>query len=568
MRAGQTFDELLRAVAHLHRNYRLDEAAEVYRQLVRMKPNDARLFGLFGRLRFDQGRFDEALQLTDKAIRFAPDNALQPFQRAEILEKLGRHGEAADAYRRAIELDPGLSAAFAALVNITLLQCDWRNLDADLAKVTASVKEKRGSVKPYTFLLLSDDPADQLQCAAAFGRGQLRQLAHVMQGSPYTHQPRKREKIRVGYLSADFRNHATTHLLGEVIELHDRSKFEVVAISTGPDRDDPYRKRIAQAFDQFVDALEWPINEFSRRVHALELDILVDLMAHTAMTTTPMLADRPAPIQVNYLGYPGTTGFDFVDYIIVDPFIVSPEDAPHFSEKPVFLPDCYQPNDRKRVVSNQPQRRADHGLPEEGFVFACLNKTNKLMPQMFDVWMRLLVAVPGSVLWLLRGSDNSDGNLRAEAKKRGVDPARLVFAPKVPVPDHLARLQLADLMLDTFPYNSHTTASDALWVGVPLATFAGRSFQARVAGSLLSAVGAPELIAHSFEDYYALCLRLAEDRSRLQEIRERIRANRDGSALFDAPRYTRNLERTYETMFDIWLKGEEPRSFAIDPGKG
>ena len=325
------------------------------------------------------------------------------------------------------------------------------------------------------------------------------------------------------------------------------------------------RTRLVKAFDRFVDVKNCSILDTAQQIAADEVDILVDLKGYTMDTRTEILARRPAPIQVNYLGYPGTMGVSFIDYILVDDFIVPADQQPFYTEKLVHLPGCYQVNDSQREIAEQTPSRAACGLPDKGFVFCSFNNSYKITPAMFDVWMRLLKAVPGSVLWLLEGNRFVPDNLRREAQRRGVAAERLVFAPRMALAEHLARHRLADLFLDTLPYNSHTTASDALWAGCPVLTLAGETFASRVAGSLLRTVGLPELITHSFDEYYALALHLAEDVASLARLRTRLEANRAISSLFDAGQFARNLEKAYETMWEIHKSGDRPRAFAVRP---
>jgi predicted O-linked N-acetylglucosamine transferase (SPINDLY family) len=308
----------------------------------------------------------------------------------------------------------------------------------------------------------------------------------------------------------------------------------------------------------FVDA--------ARRIAEDEVDILVDLKGHTQHARTHILALRPAPIQVNYLGYPGTMAAPFMDYILVDDFVVPADQQPFFTEKLVHLPGCYQVNDSKRPIAATTPTRAECGLPEAGFVFCCFNSCFKISPPIFEVWMRLLTAVPESILWLFEDNPIACDNLRNEAQSRGVPPQRLVFAPRRSLPDHLARYRLADLFLDTVPYNAHTTTSDALWVGCPVLTMAGKTFASRVAGSLLRSVGLPELMTMSLEEYEAMALRLAREPELLASLRHLLEANRKTCDLFNGEKFARHVERAYATMWEIYASGDSPRPFAVERG--
>ena len=561
-----TFDELLREAHHLHRGGRFEDAARFYRELLRLKPNNAALTGLFGLLRREQGRREEAERLLDKACRLDPANVSNHVYRGLTLNELGRAKDAIVAFEQAYALDPTYPYVLSELWQASLSICDWRHFERYVRAMGDTAGNGKAVMEPYALLLATDDAADLLACARTRVADSVKQNQQLFPRSPYVHaQAQGRGKIRVAYRSADFLDHPTAHLIGELIEQHDRSRFEIIALSMGQSDGSAYRKRLEAAFDRFIDVLDWPINEVSQKIHSLDIDILVDLMGHTRFGLMHYLASRPAKIQVNYLGYPGSTGADFIDYIVADPFVIPADQDAFFSEKAVRLPDSYQVNDRGRPSGDPSKSRAQCGLPESGFVFCSFNNAFKLTPPIFDVWMRLLRAVADSVLWLLDQGEAAAGNLRKEAVQRGVDAGRLVFAPKMPLADHMARYRLADLSLDTLPYNAHTTASDSLWAGVPIITCPGRSFAARVCGSLLLAAGLPELIVRSLDEYEALALALAHDRERLAALRRKIVAGRDRMPLFDTPRYCAHIERAYETMYEIWLAGEPPRSFAVEP---
>jgi len=375
-----------------------------------------------------------------------------------------------------------------------------------------------------------------------------------------------KDRITIGYLSADFQEHATAHLTAELFQLHDRSRFRVIGYSYGRDDGGAARRQLRESFDEFVDLIDCPHAESAARIRADGVDILVDLKGYTTDARPEILVLRPAPIQVSYLGYPGTMGSHAMDYVLVDRQVVPADEQECFTERLVHLPDCYQVNDRRRPIAPRIPARAECGLPEEGFVFCCFNSAYKITAPMFGIWMRLLAAVPGSVLWLLDPGATAAANLRREAELRlAGGAARVVFAPSLPNPEHLARLAVADLFLDTLPYNAHTLTSDALWGGCPVITCAGRAFPGRVAASLLRAIGLPELVTQTLPDYEALALRLALNPPGLRAIREKLRANRLTTPLFDSRRFTRHVESAFETMWRMQLAGEPPRPFAVAP---
>jgi protein O-GlcNAc transferase len=382
----------------------------------------------------------------------------------------------------------------------------------------------------------------------------------VPQRLPAIHAPaiHDRTRLRIAYVSADFCRHATAHLAAGLFEQHDRSRFEVLAVSLGPDDDSDMRARLINAFDHFHDAKAKSDHEVARLIADLEVDIAI------AMTERrpAIFAERPAPIAVSYLVFPGTTGADFYDYVIADPIVLPIDQQPYYSEKIVHLPGSYQINDSKRTIAEMPTRR-EAELPEDGFVFCCFNNPAKISTEMFDVWMRLLLAKDDAVLWLLRDDQATEANLRREAAARGVDPARLVFTHRLEPPQHLARHGLADLFLDTLPYGAHTTASDALYSGLPVVTCRGRTFAGRVGASLLHALGLDELVTDSRTAYESLALRLAFNPTYLSSIREKLKQNRASHPLFDTARTCRHIEAAYSRMWELLRGGEKPTSFCL-----
>jgi predicted O-linked N-acetylglucosamine transferase (SPINDLY family) len=413
------------------------------------------------------------------------------------------------------------------------------------------------------FLSCGADAATQLRVFGDYTRMLCANLPRLPVVEPTSRLAGRR--LRVGYLSNDFHQHATAMLVAQVFELHDRERFEVRLYSYGASDGSPMRARLEQAGDAFVDITGLSDLEAARLIRDDRIDLLVDLKGHTLNARTAIMAMRPAPVQVAYLGFPGTMGADFIDYVITDPVVTPAAMADGFSEKLAWMPDCYQPNDRRRQA-DPPPTRAACGLPEQGFVFCCFNQTYKIRPELFDVWCRLLAATPGSVLWLLNSNPQAGANLKREAAARGVDPARIVFAPLVPSHRNLARLAHADLFLDTLPVNAHTTASDALWSGVPLVTCPGDTFVGRVAASLLHAVGLPGLVADDLTQYESLARSLAADPARIAALKAHLRAARDTAPLFDSARTTRSLEDLYLRMARRWQDGLAPEHLEPRPG--
>jgi predicted O-linked N-acetylglucosamine transferase (SPINDLY family) len=541
-----------------------DEALAGYDRAIALKPDEARAFYNRGNTLKELKRFEEALKDYDRAISLKPDFADVFDNRGAVLAELARFNEAVASYNHAIALAPNHKFAFGGLADCAIRQCDWTRRDALSDALRRHVIDGTSRISPLLLLGYSDDAALHRSCARhyvldRFGTAPQRLVSRTVQ---------RNDKIRLAYLSSDFRRHAVAYLVAELFELHDRTQFEVFGLSFGADDGSDMRTRLMAAFDRFIDVRTQGDREVAKLLNDLHIDIAIDLNGHTQDERLGILAFRPAPIQVNYLGYPGTSGADFIDYIIADATVLPFEEQPHYTERIVHLPDCYQANDRKRRIAPRTPTREEVGLPAAGFVFCCFNNTWKIAPPVFDVWMRLLKAVEGSALWLYRDNAHAEANLRKEAAARGIDPSRLVFAPPLPHGDHLARHRIADLFLDTLPYNAHTTASDALWAGLPVLTCQGEAFAGRVAASLLTAVGLSDLVTQSLDEYESLALSLATDAPLLTGFRQELERNRLEFPLFDSDRFCRHIERAYTTMWELWQRSEKPRSFSIAPRGG
>jgi protein O-GlcNAc transferase len=535
---------------------RAGEAIDLYRQLLDRMPAHADASNNMGTALLAEGRPGEARAAFEQALIYRPDFAEAFYNLGNAWRELGNLAEAIAAYQNALRLRPDYADAFSQLVYHRAQACDWDSYKSDQEKLVDMVR--RGvRVPPFYLLSTPASASDQLLCA--------RHWIRPIQPSPlFDHKPVvERERIRLGYLSGDFHQHATAQLMAELFECHNRDRFEVFAYSYGPDDNSPMRARLNSAFDRLLDVRALSHREAAEGIHKDKVDVLVDLKGYTYHARPAISAYRPAPVQVSYLGYPATMGVDFIDYIIVDPFVVPSSQQPFFSERLVHLPCSYQVNDRRREMARPPSR-LDCGLPAEGQVLCSFNNSYKISPTVFDIWMRLLRSVPGSVLWLLEANKLVKGNLQSEAKERGVDPGRLIFAPIVPSAEHLGRHRHADLFLDTLPCNAHTTASDALWTGLPVLTCCGDTFAGRVAGSLLTAVGLTELVTRSLEEYEQTALALARDPQRLIGLRQKLQKNRDFSPLFDLPKLTGNIETAYARMWQTWLSGQRPAAFSIE----
>jgi predicted O-linked N-acetylglucosamine transferase (SPINDLY family) len=587
------------APAHYHRGNvlaqlkRYADALASYDKAIAIRPDDAEAFENRGNALAALGRHDEALASYDRALALVPHSVSALTNRANAFKALKRYDEALAGYDAALTLAPGAAGTLfnranllketkqyeAALacydrafaldgahadrfgwIDAALHTCDWQRLQGVVEAVAVDLGRGRSSVTPFTLLGLTDEAALQLQCAKNYIAASL-----AAAPAPLWKGPRaRRDRLRVAYLSADFQAHATAFLIAELIERHDRSCFEVHGISFGRDDGSEMRARLVAAFDRFHDVRALGDEAVAKLIHELGIDIAVDIKGYTQDARPGILRHRPAPIQASYLGFPGTMGGDFIDYIISDRTVLPLAEQAFYPERIVHLPDCYQPNDGKRSIAQTTPSRAEAGLPATGFVFCSFNNSYKITPDVFDIWMRLLAGMPGSVLWLLRDTGAAEQNLRTQAQARAIAPARLVFADRTKLDAHLARHRLADLFLDTLPYGAHTTASDALWAGLPVLTCRGKSFAGRVAASLLQAVGLPELICENLAEYEKLAAELAADTSRLAELRQRLARNRAAAPLFDTDRYRRHIEAAYQKMWDLRQAGA-PQSFAIGP---
>jgi protein O-GlcNAc transferase len=535
-------------------------ALRAYDRVLAIKPDSAEAWSNRGNVYKLQLRFDEARAAYEKAVALRPDFAEALGNLAMLFLRIDKPAEAIPQIDRAIALKPRLPYAYSVRLQAKMSLCDWSSYETDSAAVIRSVAEGELGVLPFTFLGLPSDPALQQRCAESYA------------ASKYPPQPAPAfppanvdpTKLRIGYFSADMHRHAIGYLTAGLFEQHDRSRFEIHCFSFGPPSTDVMRQRLQAGVDHFHDVHDRSDAEICDLARSLGIDIAVDLTGYTRNERTGIFARRAAPVQVNWLGFPGTMGTPVMDYIVADPVIAPVEHLPYFTEAVVHLPQTYQSTDNKRQISDRVFSRAELGLPEHGFVFCSFNNNYKLTPDVFAVWMRLLDQVPGSVLWLLESSSGISTMLRQSAAQHGIAPERVIFAKRMASPEHLARQPLADLFLDSFHYNAHTTASDALWAGLPVLTRIGNTFAARVAASLLRAANLPELVTQSTEEYEALALALAADPSRLRAIRQKLGAQRDTCALFDTPRFTRGLEAAYRAMWERHCAGLPPAHIAID----
>ena len=571
---------------------RPDEALAQFTKALAINPTDAETLSNRGTVYNDLKDYQAALADFDQAIAHQPNYALAHHNRGNALFGLARYDDALAAYQHAVALMPGLADSWAGLgltfhklhrhveaarayeearrvkpdhpflkgilLHQRMLACDWQDIGATVAEIEKDIAAGKLSAEPFGWQGVATSDRSLQKCAELYNAAK---FPANFRGTPPA-RPDNGDRIRIGYLSGEFRAQATSLLLAGVLEQHDRAIFDIYAFDNGWDDGSDIRKRI-DAATRIISIRGLNDAQAARAVRDNGIDILVNLNGYFGEDRTRVFAQRPAPVQVNYLGFPGTLGAGYMDYIVADAAVIPASERKFFTEKVVHLPDSYQANDRSREIADRAFSREELGLPRDGVVFCCFNNSYKITPQTFDGWMRILDRVPGSVLWLLEDNAAANANLNKEAAARGIDPARLVFAPRMPLPEHLARHWSADLFLDTLPYNAHTTASDALWAGLPVLTCTGGSFAGRVAASLLNTIGLPELVTSSQADYERLAVELATQPAKLAALRQKLADNRLAAPLFDAPRFTRHLEQAYRAMHTRRKAGQSPEHIVI-----
>ena len=552
------------AVAHYKKGEILAELRRVPEALahldaaLRLEPDNAVFHASRGEIFQDVKNLDAALKDFDQAILLEPQAARYHQGRGLVLQDMRRFPEAAAAFQHALKLDRSLPLLLGQALAMRMAVCDWRDFDNSLAALEASIARGVAASPPFSMLVASASRHLQRQCAASWLAREAQMVASVPRCPNTTGR-----KIRIGYFSADFHNHATACLIAEMFERHDKTRFKIIAYSFGPIIQDAMRTRLQAAFDSFVEVGHLSDSDIAALARHDGIDIAVDLKGFTGEERNKIFAHRAAPLQVSYLGYPGTMAADYMDYLVADPVLIPPEHQRDYAEKILYMPHSYQVNDGTRRIAESTPDRAELGLPEAGFVFCCFNNNHKITPSVFDLWMRLLRAVPGSVLWLLADNTAAVANLQRAAIARGVEAHRLVFADRIELAEHLARHAAADLFLDTQPYNAHTTASDALWAGLPMLTLLGQSFAGRVGASLLTALDLPELITESPAAYEAQALELARNPSRLSAIRRKLWAQRLTAPLFDGGRFARHLEDGFVQIMQRHQSGLPPDHITI-----
>lgn len=542
----------------LHRLHRLDEAMVCFDEALALEPKNLQALYKRAVMLGELGRTDEALAAYDSVLSLKPDHVQAFNNRGYLLWLHNRdYSKAIADLERALVVMPDLPYGAGELLHMKMYAADWTNYESEKARLVDGVRGSARVARPFMFEAIADRPQDLQVCSRVYARDQYPEFT----GTPHDPTTRKnRDKIRVGYVSGEFRMQATAILMAGLYERHDRNRFEVVAIDNSMADNSAMATRLKQAFDEWIDIEKLDDVQAAAKIRKAEIDILINLNGYFGQHRMGVFAHRPAPLQVNYLGFPGTLGATYIDYIIADAVVIPPEEQCFYDEQVVTLPGCYQVNDdRGRQISAR-RNRAEAGLPEQGFVFCNFNQSYKLTPETFACWMRILRRADDSVLWLRQAATPFPENIARHARAHGVDPARILFAPVQPLDQHLARLSLADVFLDGLPYNAHTTGSDALWAGVPILTRLGTTFPGRVAASLLYAAGLPELVTHNLEEYEDLAVTLATDHAELKKIKSKLTKN---CSLFDTDLFRRNIEAVYTRMWEYWLAGRKPHVFKV-----
>ncbi len=542
----------------------LDAADASLRDALALRPDFAEAHANLGNVHKERGDPVEAAAAFGRALAFRPDLAEAHYNLAGLLHDRNELHEALASLDRALASRPDYREAQAQRLHLLHLMGHWESIDT-LDATCADLAAQADVLAPFSFLAMTDNPRVHLQFSRKWATGKYQAAPLPALSRPPLPQPRARpQRLRIGYFGADFHDHATLFLMAGLLREHDKARFEIFAYSYGHEKTGRWLAQARHDVDHFVDVSGQPSRAIAERARADRLDIAIDLKGYTQHTRSDLFQHRPAPIQISYLGYPGSMGADFIDYMIADSVVIPEAQRAFYSENVIFLPHCYQPNDNARPIAQTPTSRADFGLPADAFVFCCFNNSYKIGPREFDIWMRVLGRVEDSVLWLFKSNTWCTDNLRRHAEARGIAGDRLVFAERMDHADHLARHRYADVFVDTFNYNAHTTASDALWSGLPVVTRAGQQFAARVCASLLMAVGLPELITDSDAAYEALILALAADRSRLAAIRAKLASNRLAQPLFDTQGYARSFETGLDRAYEIYCSGQSPRDIRVE----
>ena len=539
---------------------RYESAIESFKKAIEINPNDFEAHNNCGNLFFELGKYNMALQSFDRAIKINPDYSDGYYNLANTLYELGQLKNSIDNYNKAIKINPSLDFLLGKIIYVKSRICDWKFIDHDKNILKKKILEKGIGTQPMTTLSLYDSPSLQRINAENF----VHEKFSLSRRFGPIKKRKSAKKIRIGYYSADFYNHVMSYLLVHLFESHDKSRFEIFGFSFSPEKNDKIGQRIFNTFDKIINIKSKSDNEIVKISRDLNIDIAIDLMSFTLNNRFGIFVKKCAPIQINFLGYPGTSGSKCIDYILADKILIPEKFKKYYSEKIIYMPDSYKLDHPNRKVSDKIFTREELNLPKNGFVFCSFNKTYKITPNVFDIWMKILKQVKGSVLWLLEDNPTATNNLKLEANKRNIDSARIIFAKRTKMSDHLARHKVADLFIDTLPYNAHTTASDGLWVGLPFLTLVGDTFASRVGASMLKAIGLPELITYSENEYKNKAIEIATNPVLLKKIKKKLEKNKLSKPLFDAKLFTKNVESAYTKIYKNYIKNKNLQNIEIN----
>ena len=524
---------------------KFEEALVNYNQAIKLKPDYAEVYFNLGNVFKELNKTEESIKSYNHAIKIKPNYAEAYNNLGNMLNELNRTEEAVKCYKKIITINPNFDFLLGTLIYSKFILCDWTSIAKDLRELNNQVNNDNKLTPPFPTLSFYESPKIQKKASEIWVKEKFAST-NILKSIKKKYS---NKKIRIGYYSADFHDHVMSYLLINLFELHDKSTFEIFGFSFGPEKNDKTDQRIFNVFDKFINVNFKSDSEIAKLSRNLNINIAIDLMCFTQHNRFGIFVEKCAPIQINFLGYPGTSGSECIDYILADKTIIPEKFKKYYSEKIIYMPDSYKLDHPTRKVSDKIFIREELGLPKNGFVFCCFNKTYKITPNVFDIWMKILKQVKGSVLWLLEDNMTATSNLKLEANKRGVDAKRIIFAKRMKMSDHLARHKVADLFIDTFPYNAHTTASDGLWVGLPFLTFVGNTFASRVGASMLNAIGLPELITHSENEYKNKAIELATNSILLKKIKKKLERNKLYKPLFDAKLFTKNVESAYKKIY-------------------
>lgn len=539
-----------------------DEAINLFNKAILLKPNYSDAYFNIGIMFKKKNRLNEAIESYQKAIKFKPNYVESFYNIATIFQEQGKLSKAIDYYDKALKQKPDYDKAQAQKLYQMAQICDWKTIQQD-RKLFSTLGIYKNHIPPFTMLFFEDEPRNHYLRSKLYAKKK-----YLQKQIPFEkiNKFSKKKHIRIGYFSADLQNHATMYLASKIFENYDKAKFEVYVYSFGKSlENDEVREKLKNSVDVFKDVIDLSDKDIAVLARIDQIDIAIDLKGYTKNSRTGIFAYRAAPIQINFLGYPGTMGAKFFDYIIADSTIIPESKKNFYSEEIIYMPHTYQPTSHSSVKNNKVFTKSEMDLPNHGFVFCCFNNSYKISPNEFSIWMRILSKVENSVLWLIGSNKWAKINLKKEAENHGIKGNRLIFATQLSHSDHLARLKLADLFLDTFNYNAHTTSSDALWAGIPVITKIGNSFASRVAASILKAVDLPELVVKNENEYENLILEIANSPKKLFKIKEKLFANRLSKPLFDSEMYIGHLEDAYKQVYENYLKGNKAKTISIEP---